>query len=190
MKKAITLISHLRRGKLYRRADLKQWSRSVDRELSKLVKERTLQKVATGIYHYPKTTAFGNAPPLETELIKTFLKSDKFLITSYNHFNCLGLGTTQLYNQKIVYNYSRSGEYQLGNRIYMFKKKNAFPDKLTKEFLLIDLLNNLSNLAEDQTKVLKNVFKELRRIQVKPFKKILHKYGTPQTKSLLFRYLG
>lgn len=187
MRSIKTLKSHLRRGKLYRRADLEQWSRSVDREVAELVKDGTLQKVTTGIYHYPKTNAFGKEPPLEAELIKTFLKSDKFLITSYNYFNGLGLGTTQLYNQKIVYNHSRSGEYQLGTMKFMFKKKNAFPDKPTKEFLFIDLVNNLSNLAEDQPKVLEKVYEELPKMESKSFQEALHQYGTPQTRRLLAR---
>ena len=185
MAKTETLKKHLRRGKVYRRSDLEQWSKSVDREIAELVREGVLQKVATGIYHYPKSNAFGKEPPKETDLIQKFLKSNKFMITSYNHFNGLGLGTTQLYNQKIVYNHTRSGEYKLGTKKFVFKKKNAFPDKLTKEFIFIDLVNNLNNLAEDQPKVLEKVYRQIDSLESASFQDALRQYGTPKTRKLL-----
>jgi hypothetical protein len=189
MPKVESLKKHLRRGKIYRRSDLEQWSNSVDREVAELVKDGTLQKVATGMYHYPKTNAFGKEPPQETELIQKFLKSNKFLITSYNYFNGLGLGTTQLYNQKIVYNHARSGEYKLGTKKFMFKKKNTFPYKPTKEFIFVDLVNNLNNLAEDQPKVLEKVYQQVPNLDSKLFQEALHQYGTPKTRKLLAQAL-
>lgn len=185
MSKAETLKKHLKRGTIYRRSDLEQWSKSVDREIAELLKEGTLQKVATGIYHYPKKNAFGKEPPEEEKLIEKFLKSDKFLVTSYNQFNGLGLGTTQLYNQKIVYNHSRSGEYKLGNRMFIFKKKNSFPEHPTKEFIFIDLVNNLNDLAEDQPKVLEKVYEKVTDMNTSDFKEALRQYGTPRTRKLL-----
>ena len=185
MSKSETLKKHLKRGAIYRRSDLEQWSNSVDRELAELLKEGILQKVATGIYHYPKTNAFGKEPPEERKLIEKFLKSNKFLITSYNQFNGLGLGTTQLYNQKIVYNHSRSGEYKLGNRKFTFKKKNLFPDKPSREFLFIDLLNNLQDLAEDQPGILEKVYKKIPDLNTADFKEALRQFGTPSTRKLL-----
>lgn len=185
MTKAETLKKHLRRGKIYRRSDLEQWSKSVDREVAELVKEGVLQKVATGIYHYPKKNAFGKEPPQEDELIQKFLKSNKFLITSYNYFNGLGIGTTQLYNQKIVYNHARSGEYKLGTKRFIFKKKNTFPDKPTKEFIFVDLVNNINNLAEDQPKILENVYQQIQNLDSKSFKEVLQQYGTSKTRRLL-----
>ena len=180
-----TLKKHLKRGTIYRRSDLEQWSKSIDRELATLLKEGTLQKVATGIYYFPKKNAFGNEPPEEGKLIKQFLKSDNFLITSYNRFNGLGLGTTQLYNQKIVYNHSRSGEFKLGNHKFIFKKKNQFPDQPTKEFIFIDLLNNLKGLAEDQPRILKKVYEKITDMNTTEFKEALRQYGTPRTRKLL-----
>ncbi|WP_316747605.1 DUF6088 family protein [Pedobacter gandavensis] len=185
MPKAETLKNHLKPGTIFRRSDLKQWSKSVDRELAELFKEGTLQKVAPGIYHYPKTNAFGKEPPEEEKLIRKFLKSDKFLITTYNHFNGLGLGTTQLYNQKIVYNHARSGEYKLGNLNFLFKKKNSFPDHPTKEFIFIDLVNNLKDLAEDQSVILERVFKKVTDMNTAVFKEALIQYGSPKTRKLL-----
>jgi len=185
MSKAQTFKKRLKPGTIYRRSDLKQWSKSVDRELKNLIKAGTLQKVATGIYHYPKKNAFGKEPPEEGKLVEKFLKSDKFLVTSYNHFNELGLGTTQLYNQKIVYHHSRSGEYKLGNRRFVFKKKTSFPDHLTKEFIFIELVNNLKDLEEDQPRVLEKVYKKVTDINTSDFREALRQYGTPRTRKLL-----
>jgi hypothetical protein len=49
MKKVEEFRRHLRRGKVYRRSDLEQYSTAVDRHLS-MVKEGVLQKIAAGMY--------------------------------------------------------------------------------------------------------------------------------------------
>jgi hypothetical protein len=90
-------------------------------------------------------------------LIKSFLKDDRFLLTSINAYNSLGVGTTQLYNQRTVYNHKRHGDFKLGNKDFSFRVKPHFPKKATPEFLLVDLVNNLDTLAEDQSELLKNI---------------------------------
>jgi hypothetical protein len=87
---------HLRPGRVYRRQDLLPWSQSVDRHLKELTVDGTLQKLRTGLYYYPRTFEFGKAPADEHELFKAFLKTDRFIVTSPNAYNQLGLGTTQL----------------------------------------------------------------------------------------------
>ena len=62
MNKLQELKKHLKRGKVYRRADLSKWSASVDRHLDELVKEGTLHKLSQGLYFYPEITVFGNWP--------------------------------------------------------------------------------------------------------------------------------
>jgi hypothetical protein len=144
---------HLRPGRVYRRADLAQWSKSVDRHARELVDQGVLQKLRNGLYYYPKASAFGRVPPDEKELVRTFLKEDDFLLTSPNAYNSLGVGTTQLYNSRVVYNHKRHGRFTLGGVPFEFRRKPRFPRQLTEEFLLVDLLNNLSALAEDPTAV-------------------------------------
>ena len=87
---------HIRPGRVYRREDLLPWSHSVDRHLKKLTVEGTLQKLRTGLYYCPRKFEFGQAPAGEHELVKAFLRTDHFVITSPNLYNQLGLGTTQL----------------------------------------------------------------------------------------------
>jgi hypothetical protein len=85
---------------------------------------------------------------------------DQFLITSPNTHNSPGIGITQLYNVKVVYNHKRHGEFKLCNRTFHFRKR-PFSRTVTTEFLIIELLNDLDSLAEDRDAVLKKVLKKI-----------------------------
>lgn len=185
MKALKELKAHLSPGEVYRREDLSQYSRAVDRHLSTLVADGTLRKLSHGLYYSPKSSAFGEVPPEDAKLVKAFLKEDKFLLSSPNAYNSLGVGTTQLYNVKVVYNRKRHGEFMLGNRVFHFKKKLAFPKKATPEFLLVDLVNNLDQLAEDQSAVLGKVKEKAFQMDSSKLKKALSDYGNVSTQKLL-----
>src|ERR1700730_18470868 len=88
---------HLRPGRVYRRQELAQWSKTVDRHLKQLVEDGTLTKLAGGLYAYPKQTVFGKAPADDAKLVGTFLKDDRFLLAPPSAYNSLRVGTTQLY---------------------------------------------------------------------------------------------
>lgn len=179
------LKKHLKMGKVYRRADLEKWTSSVDRLLAVLVKEGTLQKLSTGLYHYPKESVFGKTPAEEQELVRTFLKDSRFLLTTPNSYNSLGVGTSQLYNKKTVYNHKRHGEFKLGNKKFDFQMRHHFPAKLTTEFLVVDLVNNLDKLAEDTTEVLQKLEKKVQDMDQRKLKTSLENYGNTKTKRLL-----
>ena len=157
MSKANELRKHLKEGEIYRRADMTKWSNAVDRHLHQLVTEGAVQKLAGGVYYCPKKTVFGDLPPEDETLVRAFLKDDHFYMASLNAYNSLGVGTTQLYNGKLVYNYKRDGRHVLNGRTFYFLKRPRFPTKSSQEFLLVDLMNNLHMLAEDRENVLKNV---------------------------------
>jgi hypothetical protein len=185
MRKQQELKKQLKQGQVYRRAELVHLSNAVDRHLAALVKEGFLEKLSAGVYYVPKKTAFGVAPPDEEELVRSFLKDDNFLLTSPNAYNSLGVGTTQLYNKRVVYNHKRHGEFTLGGRNFFFHVRHRFPKKLTKEFLLIDLVNNLENLAEDKETILRNVVVMARSMDARRFNQSLNSYGNVRTKVLL-----
>lgn len=185
MPKFEELKSHLKKGYIYKRDELQKWSKSIDRHLSELTSEGTLKKVGPGLYHFPKKNAFGFEPPADQMLIEKFLGNNNFLITSFNFFNALEFGTTQLYNKQIVYNHLRSGDIKLGNKLFAFRKRSAFPPKPTKEFLVVDLLNNLDSLAEDQSKVLETTLKKAMSLDQQSLGFAVEKYGTPKTRKLL-----
>lgn len=179
------LKKHLKRGNVYRRDELVRWSNAVDRHLAALVEDGTLQKVSPGVYYYPKESVFGKLPPEETELVRTFLKDDRFLMTSPNAYNSLGVGTTQLYNKTTVYNHKRHGEFKLGNRTFHFQMKHHFPNALSKEFLLVDLVNNLDKLAEDADKILKNVAAKVPMMDQKKLSYSVKNYANIKAKKIL-----
>lgn len=169
--------SHLRPGKVYRRSDIEKWSHSVDRHLNQLQKDEALLKVAPGMYLCPKKTVFGKAPPRDHVIIERFLKDSRFLLSNPNAYNTLGVGTTQLYNETVVYNHKRHGRFKLGNRYFQFVMKPYFPNKLSKEFLLVDLVNNLPNLMENRENVLKLVEKKAHAMDSKSLLRAVKDYG-------------
>jgi hypothetical protein len=147
----------LRPGGVYRRRDLARWSNAVDRHIAQLLDDGTLRKVAGGLYLRPKDTVFGKAPPDDEKLVARFLTDHRFLLASPNAYNTLGVGTTQLYDETVVYNHKRHGPVSLGGRIFDFRVKPSFPRRLSKEFLLVDLVNNLDRLAENREEVLARI---------------------------------
>jgi hypothetical protein len=190
MKQLEVLKKHLKQGEVYRRADLKEWSTAVDRHLQQLVNDGTLEKLSGGLYYVPKQSVFGKTPADEKELVSAFLKDDRFVITSPNDYNTLGVGTTQLYNMRRVYNHKRHGDFKLGNRTFHFVRKPYVPSKLTKEFLLVDLVNNLRKLGEDQATLLENVRKKVKEMDHKKLKQLVHDFGTVGTKNLFASLLA
>jgi hypothetical protein len=177
--------SHLKEGHVYRREDLTEWSNAIDRHLDKLVEEGVLEKLSQGLYYVPKTSAFGKVPPDEDVLVRGFLKDDRFLLVSPNSYNSLGVGTTQLYNKKVVYNHKRHGRFRLGNREFEFQRKYDFPTKMTQEFLLVDLANNLDELAEDRDEVLNKLLAKASQMPSQKLKHAVLRYGSMKTKKLL-----
>ncbi len=182
MRKLEQLKRHLKPGHAYRRADLARWSTSVDRHLKQLVESGTLKKLSGGLYAYPKDTAFGPAPASDKDVVGAFLKDDTFLLASPNAYNSLGVGTTQLYDKTVVYNHKRHGEFQLGNRKFAFRVKPRFPKSLTKEFLLVDLVNNIDQLAEAKDEVLKRVMQRAASSDRRRLQRAVRSYGSERTK--------
>jgi hypothetical protein len=135
---------------------------------------------------------FGEVPPEEKNLLAAFLRDKNFLSFNPSVYNSLRLGTTQLYNKTVVYNHKRHGQFKLGNRTYDFRVKHRFPKpgQVTPEFLLVDMLNNLSELAEDEAQVLELARRKLETFDMKALKKMLADYGSAATRRLLGLWLS
>ena len=189
MKALESLRKCLKPGQVYRRGDLEQWSKAVDRHLKQLVQEGVLQKMAQGVYYCPAQASFGHVPPEDEKLVRAFLKSDEFLLTSPNLYNSLGVGTTQLYNMRIVYNHKRHGRFLLGGKVFNFRLKHKFPKELSEEFLLVDLLNNLNELAEDRESVLENVKEKVLKEPEPHMRRTVNAYAGERTKDLFNRWV-
>ncbi|MBI3296736.1 MAG: hypothetical protein HYZ75_01135 [Elusimicrobia bacterium] len=190
MKNAEKLKSGMQLGKVYRRQDLEGLSTAVDRDLKRLVESGVVRKLSGGLYYRPEKNVFGFAPPEDRDLVRAFLKSDDFLLTSYTYFNRLGLGLTQVYNHHLVYNHKRTGDFRLGGRRFTFRVVPAYPTELSKEFLLVDLLKNLRKLPDDTSAVLRNLRSSLSKFDRSKLEENLELYGNPGAKKILHEALA
>jgi hypothetical protein len=179
------LRQHIKQGEVYRRSDLEYYSTAIDRHLATLTKDGTLVKLNQGLYYAPKQSKFGAVPPDDRQVVERFLKDDDFLLVSPNTFNSLGLGLTQLYNTTWVYNHKRKGEFHLNGKNFEFKLKSAFPKHISREYLLVDLLNNLDNLAEDKIQAVYKLPSNVRNFDTDALMKATQQYGTGRTKRAL-----
>ncbi len=185
-----TLKQHIQTGEVYRRSDLELYSTAVDRHLHLLVEDGTLQKLNQGLYYAPKKSKFGIVPPNDLNLIERFLRDNTFLLLSPNAYNSLGLGLTQLYNTTWVYNHKRRGAFVFNGKNFLFKLKPSFPNSITTEYLVIDLLNNLNELAEDPVKVINKFVKKIDSYNDKELEKNARQFGTGATQKLVRKALS
>ena len=190
MSKLDELKKHMYPGKVYRRSELAEWSTSVDRHLKQLLKDGTLVKLSGGLYYYPKKTVFGFAPADDLTLIKAYLKDDRFLLTSPNAYNTLGVGATQLYNESVVYNHKRHGRHQLGGRVFDFCMKSFLPKSLSEEFLLVDLVNNVEKLVENKGYILERVKNKARSMEKVALADAARYYGNVITRKFFAKVLS
>jgi hypothetical protein len=183
------LAGALRSGRVYRREDLAPFSKAVDRHLRELVAGGNLTKLAQGLYYAPRSSAFGVLPPADDELVAAFLRDKDFLLFSPSAYNSAGLGTTQLYNRTLVYNHKRHGVFKLGNRQFDFRVKPRFPKKLSPEFLFVDALNNVAELAEDKAEVLARAKGRASSFDRQRLYRAVESYGNVATKKRLAGWL-
>ena len=187
---AAHLAGELRPGHVYRREDLARMSTAVDRHLRELVASGRLRKLAQGLYHAPKPSSFGPLPPDDEQLLGSFLRDKDFLVFSPSAYNSVGVGTTQLYNHTLVYNHKRHGVFKLGNRQFDFRVKPRFPKKLTPEFLYVDLLNNLDELAEDREVVLRQARGKFVSFDSARLQRAVDSFGSVATRKRLREWAG
>ena len=189
-REAVTrLAGELRAGRVYRREDLLPFSTAVDRHLRELVDGGRLAKLAQGLYYAPRRSRLGVLPPDDEELVAAFLRDKDFLLFSASAYNSAGIGATQLYNRTLVYNHKRHGVFKLGNRQFDFRVKPRFPKRLTPEFLFVDALNNLGDLAEDQAALLERAQGRAASFDRQRLLRAVESYGSMATKKRLAAWL-
>ncbi len=172
------LRTHLEPGHVYRRSVLSSFSKAIDRDLITLTNKGVLEKVGPGLYYSPVVSRFGILPPKEEDLVRCFLRDDPYLLYSWNEYNNLGLGLTQLYNRWVVYNRKRHEVLELNGRQFDFRRPaRGFPTHLTPEFLLVDFVNNLDELSEEVGFVKSEIEKNLTRFGHAQLLKNARSYG-------------
>ncbi len=67
--------------------------------------------------------------------------------------------------------------------------KPRFPKSLTKEFLLVDLVNNVDQLAEAKDEVLKRVMQRAASADRRRLRRAVREYGNERTKKFFERAL-
>jgi hypothetical protein len=82
----------------------------------------------------------------------------------------------------VVYNHKRHGDFVLGGRKFSFRVKPSFPKTLTKEFLLVDLVNNLDQFAEAKSEVLERVRERAASYDAQRLQRAVRDYGNMRTK--------
>jgi len=91
---------------------------------------------------------------MRRELVKAFLKPDRFVITSPNAYNQLGLGTTQLYNKELSTIKNGMERFRSAIEGSFLSVDLMFQKQLSPEFLLVDLVNELEPTAVGSDAVL------------------------------------
>ena len=71
----------------------------------------------------------------------------------------------------------RRGTFDLGGRVYRFERRTNVPRKLFKEFLLVDLVNELDQLAEDRDSVSVRVKHTAKRMDSKKLVRAVKLYA-------------
>ena len=61
---------------------------------------------------------------------------------------------------------------------------------MTEEFLLVDLANNLDNLAEDRDNVLNKLLTKASQIPFQKLKQVVMEYGNAKTKKMLKSFIN
>lgn len=177
------IMQSLNAGTVYRRSELAHLTTAIDRDLASLVNKGYLEKIGQGLYQKSRQSHYGKLPPDPTNLVKAFLRDEFFLIYSWNEYNKLGLGLTQLYSRMVVYNRKRHGVFKLGHQEYDFRcTTRGFPEKLSREFLLVDLVNNLNDLDEDPEQVKRNIKNSITAYNVDLVMKNAKLYGKIATR--------
>jgi hypothetical protein len=98
---------------------------------------------------------------------------------------------TRRTGKSVVYNHKRHGDFQLGGRKFSFRMKPALPRSLTKEFLLVDLVNNLDQLAEARSEVLERVKERAASYDASRLQWAARDYGNPSpTAEALLHWLS
>lgn len=180
----------LPRGKVLRTADLAAWGKNTPRTAARLVKAGKLVRLRKGLFACPSPSRFGNVPPADEELLRSFVKGSPFIVTGPERWNALGLGSTSVFASPLVYNTKRSGTFELGGKRFMLRRV-PFPRKPSAEWFVVDLFENVSKAGitlADASKALARAM-ENRRFDRERLIEMAAAYGTRRTRAAIAQAL-
>ena len=152
----------LKPGSVYRTAALRRWGDNPTRLATRLEREGRLQRLGHGLFYAPKKTRFGTTPPTDDALLDAFLDGTPYVVSGPPLWNALGLGTTGVAARRLVYNTKRSGSVTLAGRTFDLRRV-AFPEHVTPEWYVVDLLRNSDAAGVDRNDLLQKLAVALER---------------------------
>jgi hypothetical protein len=175
-------------GEVFRTRELR--TKNPARYARQLVAEGKLRQLQRGLYAVPKPTRFGEAPPPSENLVTKFLGGSDFVFTGPDRWNALGLGTTAMFVEQLVYNRKRTGTFDLAGQRFRLRRV-AFPRKPSPEWFVVDLFENAAAVGgshETLTAALGNSLRE-GRFDREALSRAAKKYGTKRTRDAVARAL-
>ena len=176
----------LRRGRVYRTRDLARWSGNPTRLANRLVERGLLQRLAHGLYLHPSESRFGSVPPTDRELLRAFLGGAPYVVTGPEAWNALGLGSTAMHADTLVYNTKRSGMFRLAGRTFRLRRV-AFPRNPPKEWFAVDLLERADEAGVSRREVASAVAAavEAGRLDAETLRAMAERYASKSVQVLL-----
>lgn len=177
-------------GRVYRTKDLARWGENPSRLAKRLTRDRKLVQLRQGLFYRPRQSRFGVVPPDDRELMRAFLEGGPFLFTGPGRWNALGLGSTAVFADQLVYNTKRSGVFRFGNRRFVLRRVR-FPRDPTPEWFAVDLIENRGMAGVGLDELEKGLRRAVAsgRLGAAELRRAAERYGTRRTESLVDRTL-
>lgn len=115
--------------------------------LAGLVADNVLVGQGYDLFACLKHSRFGAVPPTEEALVRAYLRGAPFVVTGTDLWNALGLGSTAVFARTLVYNTKVNAEVRLGGRLFEFRQVEQLPAKATREWAVVDLLENAARVS-------------------------------------------
>jgi hypothetical protein len=173
-------------GRVYRTADFNQRTANAPRFVRRLVESGALQPLCRGLFLAPARSRFGTVPANDQELMRTFLKGTPFVFTGPEHWNALGLGTTAMFAEQLVYNTKRSGTFELNGRRFLLRRVR-FPERPPLEWFVVDLFENAASVGVSPAELAEALGHAVRRgrFDQAELSRMAGQYGTVATQKAI-----
>jgi hypothetical protein len=169
-------------GRAYRTRELSRWGANAPRLAKRLVHGGQLVRLAHGLFAHPEQGRFGAVPPTNEEIVRAFLNDTPFVFTGHDRWNALGLGTTALSTERIVYNLKRTGTFSFGGRRFRLRRV-GFPKTPPPEWFVVDLFEHAEQAGASRGDLATALERALRadRFDRIRLREMSARYGTKRT---------
>lgn len=178
-------------GRVFRTGELAHLTPNPSRLAHRWVARGVISKLRKGLFAVPNPKWFGNAPPREEDLLRSFLKGTPYIETGPPAWNPLRLGSTQLFAYPLIYNHLRSGTFDLDGRIFRLRRVR-FPYPPPLEWFVVDLLENLESVCLSSEEAETGLVEQLAgdRFDRARLMEMASTYGTQETRALVKRAIA